>query len=230
MEISSMTYNVDIVLCIDATWSMIKLMPKVKKNAISFYEDIKKKMEEKGKKLNNLRVRCIAFRDYGEDGDMGMLATNFYSLPENNEEFSALVNSIEAKGGGDIPEDAFEALAHAMRSDWTKEGSKKRHVIALWTDAPAHPLGFSASKYPAYISKNFPRDLDELTELWDSMDPLSKRIVIYGPKIGAEVNSVYWGQIEQCGWDNLICYNSQAGNGLSEIEYNAILQSIVNSI
>lgn len=225
-----MTYNVDIVLCIDATGSMTRLIDGVKQNAINFYDDVRTNMEEKGKKLSNLRVRCIAFRDYGADGDKGMLATGFYSLPEKKAEFSALINSIEADGGGDIPEDAFEALAHAMRSDWTKEGSKRRHIIALWTDAPAHPLGFSASKYPAYNSKNFPKDLGELTKMWRNMDANAKRIIIFGPESGTEENSIYWGQVRQCGWSDAIYYNSVAGEGLSEIEYSTILATIVNSI
>ena len=76
----SLKYNVDIAMCIDATGSMGSLLNTVKSNALSFYSDLTGAMAEKGKHIDQLRVRVIAFRDYIADGENAMLATDFYSL------------------------------------------------------------------------------------------------------------------------------------------------------
>ena len=71
-----------------------------------------------------------------------MLTTRFFNLPEEADLLKNLIGQITAMGGGDDPEDGLEALAFAMRSDWDKEGMKKRHVIVVWSDAATHPLGY----------------------------------------------------------------------------------------
>ncbi len=68
-----------------------------------------------------------------------------------------------AGGGGDAPEDGYEALAYAIRLKWnTAENVKKRHIIVLFTDEDAHPLGFG--KTSQYYPKEMPNDYQELTE------------------------------------------------------------------
>ena len=157
-------YNVDICMCIDATGSMGPLLDLVKSNALSFYDDLKARMAEKDKHVDELRVRVIAFRDYLADGMEAMLASPFFSLPEQSAEFEALVRGIQPRGGGDDPEDSLEALGYAIKSKWTQGGDKRRHVIVLWTDDVPHELGFgrAAPNYPTKMAKNF----DELTEWW----------------------------------------------------------------
>ena len=77
----SFDYNVDMVFCIDATGSMGGLIDKVKNNALNFYQDVQKMMTNKQKKIAQLRVRVIAFRDYAADGDDAMMVTDFFNLP-----------------------------------------------------------------------------------------------------------------------------------------------------
>ena len=132
----SLKYNVDIVMCIDATGSMNGILDTVKSNALNFYGDLINSMRKKGKQVNDMRIKVIAFRDYVADGENAMLATDFFRMPEEQEEFRDLVNTISACGGGDEPEDGLEALAYAIRTDWTRDGDKRRHVIVVWTDAP----------------------------------------------------------------------------------------------
>ena len=50
------------------------------------------------------------------------------------------VNGLIAEGGGDAPESGLEAVALAMNSPWTTAGDRRRQVIVVWTDQPAHPL------------------------------------------------------------------------------------------
>ena len=110
----SFDYNVDMVFCIDATGSMGGLIDKVKNNALNFYQDVQKMMTNKQKKIAQLRVRVIAFRDYAADGDDAMMVTDFFNLPAEEKDFEETVKSIRAEGGGDIPEDGLEALAYAI--------------------------------------------------------------------------------------------------------------------
>ena len=101
----SLKYNVDIVMCIDATGSMDGILDTVKCNALNFYGDLVNAMRKKGKQVNDLRIKVIAFRDYIADGEGAMLATDFFQMPAEQGEFRNLVNTVRAFGGGDEPED-----------------------------------------------------------------------------------------------------------------------------
>lgn len=223
----SLKYNVDIAMCIDATGSMGGLLNTVKANALNFYSDLTNVMAEKGKYIDSLRIRVIAFRDYIADGTNAMLASNFFSLPAQKSEFEALVKSIQPFGGGDAPEDGLEALAYAIKSKWTSGGSKRRHIIIVWSDDGTHPLGYgsSVSNYPQKMARSF----DELTEWWGDasqpglMDNNAKRLLIYAPQ------KQYWDTISNL-WDNTLHFTSPAGQGLQELEYHEILDAIANSI
>ena len=221
-------YNVDIVFCIDATMSMYHILDKVKRNVLNFYGDLTSSMNSKGKHVDSIRVRVIAFRDYIADKKDAMLVTDFFDLPAESERLAACVKSIVPQGGGDDPEDSLEALAYAIRSDWLKDDSRmKRQVIVLWTDAAPHPLGYGSSEpnYPAGMPKN----LAELSVWWGStqipgyMDNRAKRLLLYAPE------DPTWNQISKS-WNNSIYFPSVAGQGLQEVEYQQIIDVIANSI
>lgn len=223
-----MDYTVDMVFCIDATGSMedfsgsqVKIINLVKQNALNFYTDLNRAMEAKRKAVRQLRVRIVAFRDYLADGEQAMLVTDFFMLPQQAEQFEACVNSITAKGGGDAPEDGLEALAYAIKSKWTNETAKKRHVIVVWTDASTHELGYG--KASPYYPKGMPQDMSELNDWWDDMNENSKRLIMFAPE------QPYWDYISR-NWDNVVHYPSAAGNGLAEKSYGEILNAIANSV
>ncbi len=227
----SMDYTVDMVFCIDATGSMedfsgkqTKIINMVKQNAINFYGDFNNIMAGKGKKVRQLRVRIVVFRDYLADGEYAMMVTDFFQLPQQAAEFEACINSIHADGGGDVPEDGLEALAYAIKSKWTTEGAKKRQVIVVWTDADTHALGFgSASKF---YPKGMPSDLGELSDWWDDnrlMNQDAKRLVIFAPDEGN------WKYISD-NWNLALHIPSAAGNGLAEQNYREILNVVANSM
>ena len=221
-------YTVDMVFCIDATGSMedttgaaTKIINMVKQNALNFYTDFTTALQKKNKQVRQLRVRVIAFRDYYADGDQAMLVTDFFLLPQQEREFEMCINSIHADGGGDIPEDGLEALAYAIKSKWTDEGTKKRQVIVVWTDAGAHDLGFG--KTSEFYPKGMPADLSELSEWWDDMNPQYKRLVLFAPDENG------WSYISR-NWDNVVHIPSVAGNGLAEQNYAEILGALINSV
>ena len=133
---------------------------------------------------------------------------------------------VTAKGGGDIPEDGLEALAYAIRSDWTREGVKKRHIIVMWSDAPTHDLGHGkiAPWYPEGMAKDF----DELSLWWEdeqlggSMDENAKRLLIFAP------DAPSWNRISS-EWGQVI-HVQTVSEGLLDVEYRQVLDAVCNTI
>ncbi len=225
-EAYKLTYHVDMVFCIDATGSMRHVIDLVKKNALRLYQDISGAMAQKHKEVQQMRVRVIAFRDYIADGESAMLASDFYTMPEQAPEFQRCVDGIQPKGGGDIPEDGLEALGYAIRSDWTREGVKKRHIIVLWSDAPTHELGHArdVTWYPEGMAKDF----DELTLWWEdeqlggSMDEGAKRLLLFAP------DAPEWSRVSSS-WSQVI-HVQTVSEGLQELEYRQVIDAVCNTI
>lgn len=220
-------YNVDIVMVIDATGSMDPLIDKVRENAENFYSDLISRMSAKGKSVDDVRVRVVAFRDYAADGvSNAMLVSDFFKIPEQSVEFHELLKTVQADGGGDDPEDGLEALAYAIKSDWVRTGHKKRHIIIVWSDDATHPLGEGDKMDLEGYPSKMPRSFEELTNMWEDpeiMDPSAKRLIIFAP------DREYWGMISDI-WNQSIHFPSEAAKGLENVTYQSILDAISNSI
>lgn len=221
------TYNVDMVFCIDCTGSMGNIIEIVKNNALNFYQDVTGVMEKKHKNISQLRVRIVAFRDYIADKDKAMMVTDFFKLPQEAEEFEKCVRSLTAEGGGDDPEDGLEALAYAIKSKWDTEGMKRRQVIVVWTDASTHQLGYG--KDSGFYPNGMAKDIKELSSWWGGVqqsgfvDNNAKRLLLFAP------DAPDWNVISQ-NWDNVLHFPSEAGKGLENLEYEEIINTISNSI
>lgn len=226
MEKYQLSYHVDMVLCIDATGSMRHVIDFVKENALHFYRDVTETMQKKNKQISQLRVRVITFRDYLADGERAMMSSEFFTLPQDEQKLSDSVHSISAAGGGDIPEDGLEALAYAIRSEWTRDGIKKRHIIVMWSDAPTHEIGFgkNAPWYPEGMAKDF----DELSLWWEdeqlggAMDENAKRLLIFAP------DAREWNRISS-EWAQVI-HVQTVSEGLGELDYQQVIDAICNTI
>jgi hypothetical protein len=220
-----LSYAVDIVFCIDVTGSMTPILDQVKANALRFYDDVQTNLTAKGKNIDELRVRVVAFRDIVADGEAALQESPFFTLPTEQGGFSAFVNGLTAEGGGDAPESGLEAVALAMTSPWTTRGDRRRQVVVVWTDQPAHPL--DASALPPELGGRVPADFSALTDLWeDPQGPLgssSKRLILFAP------DGPGWSDISGV-WENVVHNPSQAGGGLSDIDYGTIIDSIGNSV
>jgi len=220
-----LSYAVDIVFCIDVTGSMTPIIDAVKANALGFYDDVQANLTEKGKNVAQLRVRVIAFRDFVADGDAALEESPFYTLPDDRGGFSEFVNGLIAQGGGDAPESGLEAVALAVNSPWTTTGDRRRQVIVVWTDQPAQPLDLSV--VPADLASRVPADFSALTDLWEDeqgvMGSSSKRLILFAP------DGPGWSDISAV-WENVVHHPSQAGGGLSEVDYGTIIDSIGNSV
>ena len=220
-----MSYAVDIVFCIDVTGSMTPIIDQVKGNALAFYDDVQSNLIEKGKNVAQLRVRVIAFRDFAADGPAALEESSFFTLPDERAGFSEFVNGLIAQGGGDAPESGLEAVALAMNSQWTTTGDRRRQVVVVWTDQPAHPL--DPTSLPSDLASRVPGDFSALTDLWeDEQGPMgssSKRLIVFAP------DGPGWSDISSV-WENVVHHPSQAGGGLSEVDYGTIIDSIGNSV
>ena len=220
-----LSYAVDIVFCVDVTGSMTPILDQVKANALRFFGDVQSNLTAKGKAIDELRVRVVAFRDIVADGEAALQESPFFELPAEETGFSGFVNGLVAEGGGDAPESGLEAVALAMTSPWTTRGDRRRQVIVVWTDQPAHSL--DASALPPTLAGRVPADFSALTDVWeDPQGPLgssSKRLILFAP------DGPGWSDISGV-WENVVHHPSQAGSGLSDIDYGTIIDSIGNSV
>jgi hypothetical protein len=103
---------VDIVFCIDVTGSMDPIIDAVKTNALRFYDDVQGNLTAKGKNVDELRVRVIAFRDLAADGDAAIQESPFYRLPDDRSGFSGFVDGLIAEGA------ATSRSPASTRSPW----------------------------------------------------------------------------------------------------------------
>lgn len=187
-------------------------------------------MAEKDKSISQLRVRVIAFRDFGHNPDDAIEFTDFFTLPQQRAAFEAFVGGLRADGGGDEPESALEALAVAIESDWERGLDRRRHVIVMFTDAAAHPLGDASVRNAATYPPAAPASIHELFERWGyasskqaSMDNVAKRLLLFAP------DTIPWNAIA-ADWDNTIFLPSRAGHGLEDHQMDEIINAIANSI
>ncbi|HEY0636865.1 MAG TPA: vWA domain-containing protein [Pseudonocardiaceae bacterium] len=226
----NLQYAVDIVLCIDATESMEPVLSYVKASALSFHERLGTVMFAKGKSISQLRLKVIAFRDFADYADDAIEQTGFLSFPDQVQDFERFVNGIEAIGGGDVPESGLEALALAVQAPWERGRDRRRHVIVLFTDAPAHPLGDPRHTAVHTYPRTVPPTLTDLFEQWGFaqsrravMENSAKRLLLFAPEESP------WNEIAD-DWNNTLFFPSEAGKGLQEYEMDEIINTIANSL
>jgi len=217
-------YCVDIVMCIDATGSMSPIIEEVKASALTLYQSFVDGMEEEDKSVEQLRIKVIVFRDYICDSKP-MIESEFFVLPEQNAAFRNFVSSIEACGGGDGPENALEAIALALKSDWTRVAGKKRHAIVVFTDAPALALGERAG-CPGY-PEGMPKNLAQLGAWWEGteqsviVNQKAKRLFVFAP------NAEPWTDLQA--WNQAWLTFSAAGTGLNDVQMQEVVSVMVGS-
>lgn len=198
-------YPIDIVFCIDVTGSMHDCIENVKKMAVNFKDDFLAAMQEAGKECSGgIRTKVIAFRD--EKIGENMNVSPFFTMPEQEGDFKAFVGDLKEAGGGDDPESAYEALIEAFKSDWVKDGAKRRWVTVMFTDAPAHP-----------------ENLEKLVDEWNGLEHNFKRLVIFAP------DHPSWTEVVGQG-SNIVFLPSKAGEGLEEHDKQAILKALAASV
>lgn len=232
--------DVDLVVCIDVTESMKPIIDTVKGMTLSLYDDVVAELAKKKRKVRDFRVKVIAFRDYYCDGEYAMAESQFYKLPEETSAFSEFVLGLNADGGGDVPENALEAIALAMKSDWVHAVSaneKARNIIVVFTDADAHPLEKAQDGVTKYYPVDMLTSLSDLKDAWEGqkklaatsvadmyrMDPAAKRLIIYSPQ-----DSYPWNEMSTLKGVKMV--SIEPAKGGKELDRETLLNDIAGSI
>lgn len=230
MTDTGLHYAVDIVMCVDATGSMHHTLAGVRDSVLSFHQLLTDAMAAKGRGISQLRLKLIAFRDFGDRADDAIEESRFFTIPQELKRFEAVVAGLDARGGGDEPESALAALALAVAADWETGLDRRRHVIVLFTDASAHPLGAPGQTAAYTYPLNIPATMDGLFAQWGHarsqsalMENSAKRLLLFAPEASP------WEEIAE-DWNNTLYFPSVAGEGLEEWEMSEIIDTIANSL
>ena len=231
-------YQLDVVFVIDATGSMGPIIDQVKERALTLGDEIKQKAEECYKYVNWLRIRVIDFADFAYEGEEAIRASEFFTMPDEKEQFEKYVMSIDNDGrGGDIPENALEALWVAMRSDWSclPGRTKGRHIIVLITDALPLDLQERIGCF-GYDSYDYPESIEEMEAAWSDtseqgkgatmIHPRNKRLVLFAPE--GEIEGHSWKKVAD--WEHTTFIPVKSGVGLSGMSLDDVLDEIVRNI
>lgn len=154
----------DFVFCIEATSNMASISKEVN----CFIKSIALRnidvAEELGLALLRTRVKIILFRDFS-CCTQPIVETKFFVFPDEKDELNAYIDNIEYKGGYGYC-NALEAIALALKSDWTTEGTRRRHCVGVFSNGKVRSLGGNQmllSKYPP----NMPTDITQLSAWWE---------------------------------------------------------------
>jgi hypothetical protein len=211
-DMPGLLYDLDICLCIDVGPTMDKSVERVSRELLSFPHALMAKMEERGKKVGQLRVRILTF---GADTYVSMedSDTGFVEYPAGATEVSLLAEMLKRADPPAIKSRALVTLEKAVRSRWCSTRPRVRHVIVVWS-----------SSIPAADETQ----LERIINLWENakaseLDPSGKRLVIFAPEGGA------WDYIIN-NFDNTIAYTSEAGAGLDARDSDTIMEALVSSV
>lgn len=117
--------NVDIVICLDTTGSMVPYLDAVRRMLIPIT-----RVATAG--FASWRIGMVLYRDYPPD----LYITKLMPFTRDFSVFQRFLNSAVAWGGGDIPEAVYEALYDAaVKFPWEAES----RLVILIGDAPPHP-------------------------------------------------------------------------------------------
>lgn len=209
------SFKADVVMCIDATGSMAGIIGTVKDNALNFYSDLTKESRRQGKEITAMRLKVIAFRDYDPVESFTVFdESDFYTLPDQESQFSSFVHHLEPQGGADEPELGVDALARAVKSLQSSD-SDSRKVIILWTDASTKPIAFP--KGHGFVNSS------EVAKAWNSKIGGQGRIFIFAPP------HISWTNLSS-ELNNTVIHDVEAGRGLSDVDYEEILRAISEDI
>src|ERR1700684_3469030 len=122
---------VDIVFVLDVTESMQPYIDAVKQNVIAFAQDLQSNSRD-------YRLGLVTFEDYVVSSYPDCNCAYRDSFTSDVKQFTDWVGTLNAGGGGDIPEDQLDALAYAAQFPVRSEAEG---IIIIVTDAPPHHDG-----------------------------------------------------------------------------------------
>jgi Mg-chelatase subunit ChlD len=116
--------SVDMVICMDTTGSMKPYIDSVRIMLVSM-------MKKTIASFTDYRIGMVLFKDYYDE-----YLNKVIPFTKDFDLFQRNLNSIRARGGGDIPEAVYEALYEGTdKFPWAAES----RLLILIGDAPPHP-------------------------------------------------------------------------------------------
>jgi hypothetical protein len=126
------TIKMDLCIVMDTTGSMRSWLNEAKKRIGSILDDVPKTIKAiKGKDVA-LRVAFVGYKDLPEYPVVCEFSSDLASVEQK-------MSTIQARGGGDIPEDVYGALEAARGLNWAPAGNK---ILVHVLDAPPHGSAF----------------------------------------------------------------------------------------
>lgn len=214
---------VDIVFVIDGTGSMQNLLDEVKERALSLHQEIIEGLANKNRRVTKMRAKVLIFRDIYVDAN-AFEESDFFTLPEEAEEFRGFVEHIRACGGGDEPESGLEALYRAMKVRFQENigNNKARQIIIVMTDASAHRLDDPQREGDELYPQEIPKTMAGLQDVWEGVNKTARRLLIMAP------NAWPWTMVSL--WNETECLVAPAGCGISRDGFDAVIKFISGSI
>ena len=212
---------------------MQPILTRLKRDVSKLCDRFSEALQCVNKNVSNIRVKIVGINSFDLDGANTCLESRFFSIQhqEENREFVKFFYQMIANGSGCCA-DTLTALSLAVQSDWVQTGDKRRHIIVLFTDAPAYKLE-DANRSNPYYPENMPASLVELSDIW--MTPASgqtskiklqqpaKRLIVFAPQMYP------WPEIYES-WNQVIYNPSKAGEGLDDVSYEDIINACAGSI
>ena len=200
--------------------------------------DLEQALECKNKSVNVLRIRIIGFKDINNIETLPLIEeSRFFNLSQKKsmepEYFNAYIKRLN-KVNRIKATNALEGLTFAIRSDWIQTGDRQRQIIGVFTDAPSHRLEDVNTSYPNYPA-DMPTSLAELGDLWNNtsadgnqvsrtkLKQPAKRLIIFAPQ------EYPWPELYEA-WEQVVYNPAHPGEGLDDVTYEDIIESIVGSV
>lgn len=218
IELENIECDVDIVMCIDNTGSMGNCIGMVQSKALTFCDDLKAYCTAHRRDIIGIRLKVISFGDLRE---RPIEESPLFTIPDENTEYEAFVKTIVAKEGGDDPENGLEALALAINTPWVDSDRRLRHIIIVYTDAPALDLD-DPDTHTRYYPDDMPVDLKALKKRWKAMDDNAKKLVLFAP------DDYPWEEMSS--WGNVLHKTENLNAVLGGTGYEDVLATICKSL
>jgi len=225
-SMGNVRYDIDIVVCVSLSKSMTIHLDRVKEVVLRLVREIPIAITKNDAQREvRQRARVVTFGDLGVDPE-ALQATDFFDVSPSADQskFNEFLRIMSASGNSSQRQSALEALSVAVRSDWTHEGDRQRHVIVMFTDSGANRLESRVGEVPSAFRDHVPASLDELTDCWDGNQEVRlkrhyRRFLIFGPDMYP------WNVISDA-WGMTVWLPSQAGASLDEVDF----QQMVNTV
>lgn len=196
----------------------------LKSHAPTFDNDLRSALAAKHMEIETLRVRVVGFPDVSANDTTSISESPFFNLPDQSSDFAAAVNAMRPAADGDGAASSLEALALAIRSEWTSAGTRGRQVIVACSDTAPYPLEQTVEGSRRNSQSALPTTFDELTADWEDQSYMSaadKWIVLIAPDVSG------WSDIS-ANWVGVIHF--PLSDGSYPLSYPSLLEALVSSI